>query len=348
MTENNTPKKYLPILMIPIRRCGSHALRLRLSFSPDFYCPYPLHIADFMPLIKLYGDLGNDDVYFQLVVDLVGLQNATMVKWEKVALDPVLIFEAVKDKPSRSIHMIIWEMLSQAGAGRHAKVVMDKSLDSIHYANELMALDDDLLFLNVVRNPNAQISSMNLSIIYEFDTLANTIVWVKAYDAAKALMDKHPDRTLTVRYEDFLNDEESVLRKICDFFGITFLESMLDVEKSKEARHISSLSHLWESNTSAPIMGHIDKFKKHLTENEIQIIETLAGDHMDRYGYPRITTGPVHISTEMIDASRQQSQLKKKEAWAALKKNNYKDYLLRKFRNDYIDMIKRRLLKETA
>lgn len=334
--------------MIPIRRCGSHAIRLRLNFSPDFYCPYPLHIVDFMPLIKLYGDLSHDDVYFQLVVDLIGLQNATMVKWEQVALDPVLIFESVKDKPSRGVHVIIWEMLSQAGARHNSRVVMDKSLDSVHYAKELMALDDDLLFLNVTRNPHAQISSMNLSIIYEFDTLANTMVWVKAYDAAKELVDKYPKRVLTVRYEDFLSDSESELRKICQFVGMEFVESMLCVEKSKEARHISSLSQLWESNTSAPIMGHIDKFKKHLTENDLQIIETLAGHHMDRYGYDRITTGAVNISTEMMDASKKQSELKKKEAWAALKKNNYKDYLLRKFRGDYIDMIKRRLLKGGA
>ena len=30
-----------PVLMTPIRRCGSHALRLRLNLSPDFYSPYP-------------------------------------------------------------------------------------------------------------------------------------------------------------------------------------------------------------------------------------------------------------------------------------------------------------------
>ena len=34
-----------------------------------------------------------------------------------------------------------------------AKVVMDKSLDNVYYAAELITLFDDMLFLNVVRDP---------------------------------------------------------------------------------------------------------------------------------------------------------------------------------------------------
>jgi len=64
----------VPVLMIPLRRCGSHALRLRLNFNPQFYSPYPLHIVDFMPLLPLYGDLEDDHAYFRLVSDVVGLQ----------------------------------------------------------------------------------------------------------------------------------------------------------------------------------------------------------------------------------------------------------------------------------
>ncbi len=111
-----------PVLMIPLRRCGSHALRLRLNFSPDFYSPYPLHLVDFMPLLRLYGDLNSDDNYFQLAVDLAGLQTASLVKWADVAIDPVSLFESIKDR-QRSIHVIAWEMLFQAGIKHRSKVV---------------------------------------------------------------------------------------------------------------------------------------------------------------------------------------------------------------------------------
>ncbi len=334
-----------PVLMTPIRRCGSHALRLRLNLSPDFYSPYPMHIVDFMPLVKLYGDLSNDWSYFQLIVDLIGLQNATMVKWDGVALDPVKIFEAIKDQ-SRSVHRIAWEMLFQAGQKHQAKVVMDKSLDNVYYAAELIDLFDDMLFLNVVRDPRAQVSSINRAIIHDYDSMLNTISWVKAHDQIQRIIKKHPERVLTIRYEDFLTNQEAVLYKICHFFGIEFFDSMMDVGSSKEAKNISALSALWETNSSAPIPAYIDKFKKTMSSEDIEIIETIAGDYMDHYGYEKMTPGGATITAEKIAAARKQSEPKKQQAWSELKVKDSRDYQLRKFRSEYLEMVKKRLLEQ--
>ena len=79
---SDKPSRPRPVLMIPLRRCGSHALRLRLNNSKEFFSPYPLHIVDFMPLVPRYGDLEDDEAYFRLVVDIIGLQSASMVKWK--------------------------------------------------------------------------------------------------------------------------------------------------------------------------------------------------------------------------------------------------------------------------
>lgn len=341
--QNQASQRPKPILMIPIRRCGSHALRLRLNFSPDFYSPYPLHIVDFIPLVELYGDLSNDYNYFQLVIDLIGLQNATMVKWQNVALDPISVFNAVKDRP-RSPHSIAWEMLFQAGEQHNAKVVMDKSLDNIYYAQELISLFDDMLFLNVVRDPRAQVSSINGAIIHDFDTSLNTLSWVKAHDTAKALAEKYPERVLTIRYEDFLTNQEATLRQVCQFFGIEFLDSMLDVSASQEAKNICTMSALWETNCSAPIPAYIDKFKKSLSMEEIEQIETIASAHMDYYGYEKMTPAKANITEEMLETARERSKLEKQQAWLDLQAKDPMDYQLRKFRSNYLNMVKEQLL----
>lgn len=340
--QQQTEQRPTPVLMTPIRRCGSHALRLRLNASPDFYSPYPMHIVDFMPLLPAYGDLSEDWNYFQLAIDLVGLQNSTMVKWNKVALDPVNVFEAIKHKP-RSIHMITWEMLFQAGETNQAKLVMDKSLDNIHYASELISLFDDMLFLNVVRDPRAQICSINRAILHDFDTLLNSFTWVRAHDAAKALAEKFPDRVLTIRYEDFLMNQEVVLRKICQFFKIDFLPSMLDISTSQEAQNIAGRSALWENNCFAPISANIDKFKKALSSEEIEIIETVTKDYMDLYGYGRMTSASINITDEMVEAAQERSSFNKRKAWTDLKAVDPQDYQLRRFRADYLGMLKQRL-----
>ncbi len=342
MPSGDSGARSRPVLMIPLRRCGSHALRLRLNCNPEFYAPYPLHIVDFMPLVHMYGPLSDDSAYFQMIVDVIGLQNASMVKWPDVVFDPVEIFKALKDGP-RSVHRIVWELLFRAGAKRGARVVMDKSLDNVNYAAELMSLFDDMLFLNVVRDPRAQISSMNQAIIHDFDTLLNAMTWVKAHDEGKIMATRYPERVLTVRFEDFVANQEAVLRKICVFFNIQFVPDMLDVSHSSEARKISTMSALWESNAKAPIPANIDKFKKSLTSDEIEIIETLAGDHMDYYGYERMSRGNAIITPGTIAAAEKRSEAKRAAAWENLRKYDYQDYQLRKFRADYLLMLKERL-----
>ncbi len=331
-----------PVLMIPLRRCGSHALRLRLNGNPDFYAPYPLHIVDFMPLVELYGDLSDDRAYFQMIVDVIGLETVSMVKWPDVVFDPVEIFDVLKNEP-RSIHRVVWELLFRAGIRRGAKVVMDKSLDSVHYAAELMRLFPDLLFLNVIRDPRAQVSSMNKAIIHDFDSLLNAMTWVKAYEAGRKLARKHPDRVLTIRYEDFVSNQEAVLREICAFFGIDFFPGMLDVTRSEEAKKISGMSALWVSNRFAPIPANVDKFKKSLSIDEIAVIETLAQDFMKEYGYERMTATDVKIAQRTIAAAKKRSDSNRKKAWEELKKTANRDYQLRKFRADYLRMVRMRL-----
>ena len=325
-----------PVLMIPLRRCGSHALRLRLNFSPDFYSPYPLHIVDLMPKLPLYGDLADDGNYFRLVADVVGLQAINIVKWPDISFDPAEIFEAIEGE-TRSIHRIVWELLLRAGERHRASVIMDKSLDSVHYAGELMALFPDMLFLNVVRDPRAQVASMNRAIIHDFDSTLNALTWEKAYRAARALAQLYPDRVLTVRYEDFLANQEQILRRICDFMGLRFLPEMLNIETSVEARQLSRRSDLWVSNFSAPILANKDKFRSLLGADEIEIIETVTRDHMAHYGYEFMTPAQAVIpDAEGLAARARRSAEAGEQAWRDLARNNYRDYVVRRLRANYL------------
>lgn len=340
--SQSTPR---PVLMIPLRRCGSHALRLRLNKNPDFYAPYPLHLVDFMPLLELYGDLSKDTNYFQLITDVIGLQAGLMVKWPDIALDPVDIFEKLKDEP-RSIHRVTWEMLFEVGRKQKASVVMDKSLDSIYYADDLLELFPEMKFLNVVRDPRAQIASMNKAIIHDFDTMLNARTWVNACNKAKEIINKYPDKVLTIRFEDFISNEAEVIHKICDFFEMEFADKMLDMDHSDEAKSISTRSALWVSNSSAPISANVDKFKKSLTDKEIQIIETIAGEYMDHYGYQRMTKGNADVGSAATKEAEKRSYINQEKSWDELKINDPKDYMLRKYRSDYLDMVKSRLIRE--
>lgn len=334
-----------PVMMIPLRRCGSHALRLRLNMAPQFYSPYPLHIVDFMPLLPLYGDLRDDRRYFQLVADLCGLQAASMVKWPQMAFDPVEIFEAIRHQP-RSIHRIHWELLLRAAAHQGATVAMDKSLDNVHYADELMTLLPQMLFVNVVRDPRAQVASMNRAIIHDFDTMLNAETWLAAHRAADRVMARYPERVLTIRYEDFLSHQQATLESVCSFLGIDFLPQMLDVTASQEAKQISQLSALWSSNCFPPIVANIDKFRQQLSMEEINVVETLTGDYMDRYGYTRLAAGDADLSPARRADAVARSDAGRERAWRDLEQDNFRDYVLRRCRADYLGQLRARLSQQ--
>ncbi len=334
--------KIRPILMVPLRRCGSHAIRLRLNFNSDFFSPYPLHIVDFMPLVPLYGDLNHDESYFRLTVDVLGLLAVSPVKWPGVSFEPIAFFEKIKDKP-RSIHTIAWELLIETARVHKAKVVMDKSLDNIHYWRELTELYPHARFLNVVRDPRAQVSSMNRAIIHDFDSLLNAQTWVKAHDEIQKLIQTHPKSVLTIRFEDFIREEKNTLKKICDFMEIKYMPKMLQISKSEEAKRISQQSALWESNSSRPIESNVDKFKRTLSETEIRGIETLTEKYMKLYDYSRMFKGNVTITDEMWIQAKEKSESEKKKAWEKLRLEKPQDYILRKHRAAYIEMCRQKL-----
>ena len=321
------------VLMVPLRRCGSNALRLRLNLHPDFYSPYPLHVGD-LPDCQY----SNDDVgYFQQIVDLVGLQRHSLVPWDDIVFDPIEIFKNIRNKP-RNLYQIYWEMLSQIGRKHNAKVVMDKCQDTVCDYEKILSLFPNMLFLDVVRDPRAQISSMNDAIIYDFDTQLNTLRWVEARQWVDKIRKTHPDQIMTIRYEDFIMKQEDTMRSICSFLGMPFDPIVLDVGLSLEAYHMSHVSPLWETNYSQPIVQYIDKFVNHLTMTEIAQIEHLTLPWMKEFHYQRMTHHDIPFF-DHVSISHEKSEEKKKSVWKALKQKYPYDYVLRKTRTRYLNSL---------
>ena len=326
--------------MVPLRRCGSNAIRLRLNLHPDFYSPYPLHLCDLLE--ENEKEYNHDELgYFQQVVDLVGLQRHSLVPWEGMVFDPIDIYKSIRNKP-QSFYQIYWEMLSRVGKHHNAKVIMDKCQDSVCDFEELVSLFPDMLFLDVIRDPRAQISSMNDAIIYDFDTQLNTQRWVEARRWSDKIREKYPHQILTIRYEDFILKQEDTMRSICDFVGIAFDPVVLDVQKSKEAFHMSKTSPLWETNYSQPIPQYIEKYLNNLTRLEIEQIEHETLSWMKRYDYVPITNHETPFS-KMIHIATRESEEKKKDVWKALKMKYPCDYILRKSRSRYLKLVKKNI-----
>ena len=94
----------------------------------------------------------------------------------------------------------------------------------------------------------------------------------------------HP-RYLQVRYEDFLDEPESVLRRVCDFLGEDYDPQMLDPTiTTKSAKLIGSI--LNNSNADRPIERQaIQRWRRDLSPEERQTIEQIAGGLLRKLNY---------------------------------------------------------------
>jgi hypothetical protein len=134
---------------------------------------------------------------------------------------------------------------------------------------------------------------------------------------------------------------------MCDFLGIEYLSAMLDVGESSEASQISRRSALWENNNKPPIHANIDKFTRELGLAEIEVIETVAGSHMRRYGYELMTEANTHITSEAVEQARRRSTEARQKAWQQLRIRDPHDYQLRRYRAWYLNALRQRLTGDT-
>jgi hypothetical protein len=69
---------------------------------------------------------------------------------------------------------------------------------------------------------------------------------------------------------------------------------------------------------------------------------------MDRYGYTRLTAGDAEITPELKAQARVRSDEGRERAWRDLELDNFRDYVLRRCRADYLAQLAARLTQQAA
>jgi len=104
-------------------------------------------------------------------------------------------------------------------------------------------------------------------------------------------------RVFRVRYEDLAEDGERVLRRLCEFLGEDYENSMLNAaeaapETSKKLAPLEGWDLEHHRKSLEPITKEsIDKWKTMLSAYQVGVIETIAGKEMEKHGYKRTSEG---------------------------------------------------------
>jgi len=117
-----------------------------------------------------------------------------------------------------------------------------------------------------------------------------TMMWRAAVGAARRAQSVHgPDRVRIVKYEDVIAQPRQQMQAICDWVGIAFSDSLLEIP----LHNSSSSDYTAKAGVSTAPQN---RWKTVLSQAEVAVIERIASQAIRDQGYERVTDGSGLVS----------------------------------------------------
>ena len=173
-------------------------------------------------------------------------------------------------------------------------LIVDKNPIYSFFINELIALFPNAKFIHLVRDYRDNvISSRKAFGIKNVAVLSQR--WKRQNMYIDKLSSKHINNFYKVQYETLVRNAEQIVMEICIFSGILYNPAMLNFyqttnkiynENVPERKVLNSIVNKIHLNLLNPInTTQINKWKEELTNNEIELIDYIAGNYGVKYNY---------------------------------------------------------------
>ena len=97
---------------------------------------------------------------------------------------------------------------------------------------------------------------------------------------------------LELRYEDLVENTSECVHGICEFLGVDFDSSMMQHQKQTHRFYKTKVAHPSRKRTMKAVDNKaIGRYKRDLTQEQIEVFETIAGDMLESLQY-KLTTTP--------------------------------------------------------
>ncbi|MEA2506374.1 MAG: hypothetical protein QOH48_992 [Actinomycetota bacterium] len=176
----------------------------------------------------------------------------------------------------------------------------EKTPTHVHYLPTFHKMWPKMTALNTVRDPRAVAASwIKTGFSKVPDPVAVAVEWRRSVRAAETAARKAA--VLTVRYEDLVEQPESVLRKVCAHSSLKYEDELLEFHEAtdKSAPHLQWMQNLNQSLST----GNVDKWKEQLSTEEVFYIEFVAGSALEEYGYEAVSD-PTELQRARAQAGR--------------------------------------------
>lgn len=327
------------IQFIGTQRSGSNLLRVMLNQLPEISAPHPPHIIKtFFPLLHFYGDLSNSRNFFTLVSDVCQWVNNNPVPWEGVVFDPEDILCRCEKQDLIHLFAAIYQKKADVDG---AKYWCCKSMESIHHINEMEGAGLHPFYIYLYRDGRDVALSFKKAIVGPKHVYSLASKWKEEQELSLQLLETLPPaRFIMIRYENLISSHQNDIREICNKLNIPFADSVFDYFLSTESKNTASAGAMWQ-NVAKPIMGdNRNKYEREFSREDQVLFETVAGDVLERLGYPiHFWPDVPALTAEQIQEYNRQDRKLRDEA---IKVADPADVSKRRQQEDIIDQVKGR------
>jgi len=273
-----------PILLLASERSGTNLLRAIMSSHSQIASPSPFSMVDALGKdMYKYATSETEFHIDELIEDAITLTQGHLNPWpQKYKIGEV------KDKLLTNSFWDIFKALNEVYTqSEKKKHWFSKEPGLFRHIYELALHMPEAKFVYLVRDPRDVVSSMVRGGIHEQNVYKAAIRWKEEQKMMlNALSDPLlKERIFMISYEELLQDQKDVIKKLMAFLGIRFEEKQLNFFKDKSVVSHSQKSEFWK-NLSKPIdRKNTGKYKNALPGRQIKYVESICWNEMKWLNY---------------------------------------------------------------
>jgi hypothetical protein len=269
----------VPFFIVGASRSGTTMLRLMLNAHPRLCIPPESHF-----LVDLFKQFGNTPFDADAATSALREHH----RYREWGLDD----NALIASPGPQSWSELFDLAFSACAARDGKSRWgDKTPVYARWLPRLHQLFPDAQVIHIIRDPRDVVCSLLSMPWFEGDAFDASEHWrahvASAHDDGTRLFG---DRYLEVRYEDLVQDPQSIARRICEHLGEPMEPEVLHFQETAEGA-IPEHRRAWHQRTAKPIdPSAIGRWKKELARRDVAMTEHVTRSLMHRHGYETETS----------------------------------------------------------
>jgi hypothetical protein len=283
---------HLPFFCIVGRaRSGTTLLRMLLDGHPEVIippeCAFVQHMHSKFAAVKVWNEATIKE--FIQCLHKEPAYELLHVNEEKLKSD---ILKSGDNSTYGDVCKLVYANSRSVFAKSELRIVGDKNPAYSLYLEGLSSIFPEIKFIHITRDYRDNIRSMKQVDFESGITASLAYRWKYYNNTINSYKKKHPEKFMTVRYEDLVSDTEGNLKRICEFLEISFMPEMLDFTDKKDSYYElypQEALNKYHGNLFKPVSGvPVNRWKEQMSTFEIKVADAVAGSSAEANGYKRM------------------------------------------------------------